>query len=132
MAETDTRHKADFVFEGGGVKGVGLLGALSVMEKSWRWQNVGGTSAGAIVAAFVATGHSASEIRAILDRIDLKEMMDTAWEDKVDWLLSRLSPLRLIPKVGMLREHVFILWKDYGIYEGDRFMELIQENLPAD
>ena len=38
--------KADAVFEGGGVKGVGLVGAVAVAEKmGYQWQNVAGTSA---------------------------------------------------------------------------------------
>lgn len=46
---------ADAVFEGGGVKGIGLVGAIAVAEeKGYRWVNVAGTSAGAIVAALLA------------------------------------------------------------------------------
>ena len=45
----------NLVFEGGGVKGIGLAGALAVAEeRGYRWENVAGTSAGAIVAAMVA------------------------------------------------------------------------------
>ena len=44
--------KADAVFEGGGVKGIGLVGAVAVAEeKGYQWVNVAGTSAGAIVVA---------------------------------------------------------------------------------
>lgn len=47
--------KADAVFEGGGVKGIGLVGALQVAEQEgYQWVNVAGTSAGAIVASLVA------------------------------------------------------------------------------
>jgi NTE family protein len=127
---TSKRYPADAVFEGGGVKGIGLIGALSVMEETWRWENVAGTSAGAIVAAFTAAGTSARDIRGLLDRINLRELMDTGWEEKVDWFFSRLSPLRLIPGVGVLREHIFSMIKDFGIYEGNRFMELVNETLP--
>lgn len=127
---TDQLHQADAVFEGGGVKGIALLGALSVMEKSWRWENLAGTSAGAIVAAFAATGMSAQEIRRVLDKIDLSKLMDTGWEEKVDWIFSRLSLLRFVPHVGKLREHIFSIIKDYGIYEGNAFMRLVEENLP--
>jgi NTE family protein len=128
---TTKRYPADAVFEGGGVTGIALIGALSVMEETWAWENVAGTSAGAIVAAFTAAGKPAHDIDKILGRINLRELMDTGWEDKVDWLLSRLSPIRLIPGVGMLREHIFSLIKDFGIYEGDRFTELVNDNLPA-
>ena len=44
--------KADSVFEGGGVKGIGLVGAVAVAEeRGYQWVNIAGTSAGAIVAA---------------------------------------------------------------------------------
>ncbi len=50
--------KADGVFEGGGVKVVGLAGALCYMDEHFgiEWQNVAGTSAGAIIASLVAVG----------------------------------------------------------------------------
>ena len=42
------------VFEGGGVKGVGLVGAVSVTEENgYRFGNVAGTSAGAIIATLM-------------------------------------------------------------------------------
>lgn len=45
------------VFEGGGLKGIGLAGAYSVLEeRGFRPQNTAGASAGAIVAALVAAG----------------------------------------------------------------------------
>ena len=48
MGETELR--ADAVFEGGGVKGIGLVGAVSASEeKGYHWMNVAGTSARALV-----------------------------------------------------------------------------------
>ena len=47
----------DLVLEGGGVKGIGLVGAISVLEGSgYTFPRVAGTSAGAIVGALVAAG----------------------------------------------------------------------------
>ena len=44
------------VFEGGGVKGTGLVGAVEVTEQQgYEFSNVAGTSAGAIVASFLAS-----------------------------------------------------------------------------
>jgi NTE family protein len=46
---------ADLVFEGGGVKGIGLAGAYAALERSgFAPKSVAGTSAGAITAALVA------------------------------------------------------------------------------
>ena len=60
---------ADLVFEGGGVKGIGLAGALATLEeRGYRPQNVAGTSAGSISAALLAAGYSAAELREIIMR----------------------------------------------------------------
>ena len=41
--------RCDLVFEGGGVKGIGLAGAYAVLEeRGYQWQNLAGSSAGAI------------------------------------------------------------------------------------
>lgn len=97
---------ADAVFEGGGVKGIGLVGALAVAEeRGYRWANVAGTSAGAIVAALVAAGYTAAEMKAILEELDYRRFKDATLLDKV-------------PLVGPLAS----LTLEKGIYEG-RFLE---------
>jgi NTE family protein len=59
--------RADAVFEGGGVKGIGLVGAVTVMEeRGYRWMNLAGTSAGAIVASLLAAGYTGPELAGIL------------------------------------------------------------------
>ena len=46
---------ADLALEGGGVKGIGIVGAVSVLaEAGYRFARVAGTSAGAIAAALIA------------------------------------------------------------------------------
>src|SRR5918911_5079521 len=61
-------HEADGVFQGGGVKGIALVGALlGFYERGYRrWVNVAGASAGAIVAAYLACGHDAREADELL------------------------------------------------------------------
>ena len=47
---------ADLALEGGGVKGIGIVGAVSVLaEAGYRFQRVAGTSAGAIAATLIAS-----------------------------------------------------------------------------
>lgn len=100
-----TRNQADLVFEGGGVKGVGLAGALSVLEeRGFAPENVAGTSAGAISAALLAAGYSGSELRDVVLDLDFRQFQDKAWEDKVP-----------------LVEKSFSLLLDLGIYEGGAF-----------
>jgi NTE family protein len=113
MAATD--FHADLVFEGGGVKGIGLAGALQTLEeRGYVPQNVAGTSAGAISAALLAAGYSADELREIIVSLDYRQFQDRAWEDKMPLIERSLS-----------------LLLDLGIYEGDRFLEWMRERLEA-
>jgi NTE family protein len=61
-------NEADGVFQGGGVKGIALVGALlGFAERGYnRWVNVAGTSAGALVAAYLACGHDAYDTEQLL------------------------------------------------------------------
>ena len=68
---------ADLVLEGGGVKGVALVGALVELLPRYRFQRVAGTSAGAVAAAFVAAGADADGVRAALDRLDYARVPDS-------------------------------------------------------
>ena len=69
--------KADLVLEGGGVKGLGLVGAvLHLMREGYTFPRVGGTSAGSIVAAFLAAGATADERAGIVDRLEYPRVPD--------------------------------------------------------
>jgi predicted acylesterase/phospholipase RssA len=49
--------KADLVLEGGGVKGIALVGAVAVLEEhGYEFNRIAGTSAGSIVGALLAAG----------------------------------------------------------------------------
>jgi NTE family protein len=66
---------ADLVLEGGGVKGIGLAGAvLALDEAGYRFSRVAGTSAGAIAAALIAAltarGRPVSDLRDILATVE--------------------------------------------------------------
>jgi NTE family protein len=105
--------KADAVFEGGGVKGIGLVGALSVAEsKGYVWENVAGTSAGAIVAALVAAGYEAAELKKMIGSLDYNRFKDKGAVDRI--------PL-FGPLVSLLSEK--------GIYEGNFLEDWIRELL---
>jgi NTE family protein len=96
----------NLVFEGGGVKGVGLIGALAVLEeRGFRVRHVAGASAGAIVAVLVAAGYSASELLTIAQTTGFKDLRDRDWVDKIPLLGGPIS-----------------IFKDHGIYEGDRLV----------
>lgn len=68
---------ADAVFEGGGIKGIGLVGALKIFEQNgYEWKNLSGTSAGSIVAALIAVGYSAEEIKKLMLQLDYNKISD--------------------------------------------------------
>jgi NTE family protein len=78
--------RVDLVFEGGGVKGIGLAGAFGYLdEQGFKPQRVAGTSAGAITAALVAAGYSGEELRSLV----LEQMKFKSFEDGGDWLGSQ-------------------------------------------
>jgi len=69
--------KCDAVFEGGGVKGIGLVGAVSEIEKAgYKFENLAGTSAGAIVASLLSVGFTAKEIKEELEKLDYSDFKD--------------------------------------------------------
>jgi NTE family protein len=105
----------DLVFEGGGVKGIGLVGALALLEeRGYRPKTLGGASAGAIVATLRAARYTAAELREIVLGLDYRQFSDRDWEDKIPFLGAPLSIL-----------------KDRGIYEGEAFLEYMQGLLRA-
>jgi len=98
-----TKKIVDAVFEGGGVKGIGLVGALTVIEEQgYQWGNVAGTSAGAIVASLVAAGYTAAELKTLVGGLDYNKF-------------KQATALDHIPLVGPLLN----LFIKRGIYSGD-------------
>jgi NTE family protein len=104
---------ADLVFEGGGVKGIGLAGAYAALEeRGVVRKSVAGTSAGTITAALVAAGYTAAQLDEVLLHLPFADFKDQGWEDEVPGVGRELSVLR-----------------DLGIYEGRRFHDWIADLL---
>ncbi len=71
----------DLVCEGGGVRGIGLVGAVDALAAAgYRFPRVAGTSAGAIVASLVAAlqvaGEPLSKLAEIMRSIDYRKFLD--------------------------------------------------------
>lgn len=61
----------DLVCEGGGVKGIGLAGAYETLERAgYVPRHAAGTSAGAITAALIAAGYSATDLKNVVFGMD--------------------------------------------------------------
>ena len=57
---------ADLVLEGGGVKGIGLVGAYSALsDAGYTFHRIAGTSAGAIVGALIAAGMGPEDLKGV-------------------------------------------------------------------
>lgn len=106
--------KADAIFEGGGVRGISFVGAISCLEENgYEFQRLAGTSAGAVMAALLAVGYTGKELSLILDT-DFSRFLDR-------------DALQAIPLLGM----PLGLLMEKGMYRGDHMEEWIQGLLKA-
>lgn len=107
--------KCNAAFEGGGMRGIGIIGALTYMEaQGYQWQKVAGTSVGAVIASLIAAGYTAKEMRKILAEMDFRDFLDK-------------NGLQRVPLLG--KALGFLVEK--GIYSGDYFEDWIHKLLKA-
>jgi NTE family protein len=98
-----TRKTADLVLEGGGVKGIGLVGTLAALaEDGYTFNRVSGTSAGAVIGALVAAGLAGEKLRSTAMSLDYRKFRDPA-------------PLEQIPVVGPALASL----RGDGLFRGD-------------
>lgn len=109
----------DGVFEGGGVKGVALIGALKRLdEEGVSFNRVAGTSAGAITAALYAAGYGINEIKDIIWEKDFNDFADVRNIFKKKWYIIAFQFLPLFfPPTG------------FGVFSTDKFYEWIKKLL---
>jgi NTE family protein len=106
------KEPIDLVLQGGGVKGIALVGAVDRLLERFEVQRVGGTSAGAIVAALIAAGYSREELR------------DAMGELRYDLVPDPVLP---VPVLGELTG----LLTSSGLYRGDYVQDWVAEKLAA-
>ncbi|TVS85502.1 patatin-like phospholipase family protein [Mycobacterium helveticum] len=97
---------ADLVCEGGGVRGIGLVGAVDALAQAgYRFPRVAGSSAGAIVASLLAAlqvaGEPLSRLTDVMRDIDYRKFLDR-------------SPIGRVPVIG---GGLSLLVSD-GVYRG--------------
>jgi NTE family protein len=106
--------KADLVLEGGGVKGIALVGAIEILEKAgYQFPRVAGTSAGAIVGSLVAARVPASELKQIMQLTEYRRFQDQGWVQRFTGPAGDVMAM-LIEK---------------GLYEGDYLVEYLRDHL---
>jgi NTE family protein len=99
---------ADLVLSGGGVKGIGLVGAVvALLDAGYTAQRVSGTSAGSIVGAIVAAASHGSQ----LDAEEVKELALQLDYHK----FTDPGALERVPVLGPS----FAVLRGTGIYKGD-------------
>ncbi len=102
----------DLVMEGGGVKGIALVGAVDALrDAGYRFKRVAGTSAGAIVGSLVAAGMPGDELATLMRQVDYRKFQDESLVDR----------LPLGKAMSLLAEG--------GVYEGDYLQNWLGEQL---
>ncbi|MGH7289950.1 MAG: patatin-like phospholipase family protein, partial [Myxococcota bacterium] len=110
--------RVDLVLSGGGVKGVGLVGAIvGLLDAGYQPQRISGTSAGSIVGAIVAaaahTGAlTGSQVKELALQLDYRKFLDP-------------GPVERVPLVGPS----LALLRGSGIYRGDYAHEWVRRQL---
>jgi NTE family protein len=115
--ERSGTKKADLVLEGGGVKGIGLLGALATLaDRGYTFPRIAGTSAGAIVgalaASYVATGNSLADLVPIMRSVNYDDFRDKT-------ALDHFGPIGRAAQLLIGR----------GIYKGDFLVSWLSKEL---
>jgi NTE family protein len=103
--------RADLVLEGGGVKGIGLAGAVATLARAgYSFPRVAGTSAGAVVGAFAAALQRAGEplerLEDVARTLDYAKLRDRGTLGRISGPLARVVD-------GLS------LAFDGGVFEGD-------------
>jgi hypothetical protein len=111
---------ADLALEGGGVKGIAIVGAVSVLaEAGYSFPRVAGTSAGAIAATLIAAiskaGKPMSSLKGYLDGLSFKKFMP---EGKIQEFFDHH-----LGKAGGALSDADILMHRMGLYPGDYLAE---------
>lgn len=101
---------ADLVLEGGGVKGIGLVGAIAVLEEhGYQFPRVAGTSAGAIVGSLVAAGMDGAHLRSVMCQLDYGAFQDKGFLDHLGAVGRGLS---LLFEKGVYEGEYLRTWLD--------------------
>jgi NTE family protein len=125
--QQDPELRADLALEGGGVKGIGLAGAVLVLDEAgYTFPRVAGTSAGAIAASLIAAiskaGKPMSSLHGYLNTLDFTKFMP---EGKIHHFLDHFG--------GAVQRgaDAQILTRQIGLYPGTYLAEWLQPILTS-
>jgi NTE family protein len=101
------------VFEGGGVKAIGFVGAVCRMEEQgYKWNKLAGTSAGSIIASLLSAGYNGKELKDILYSLNFMDFTDN-------------KNIKNMPYVNLLMR----LMLNKGIFNGNAVEKFVEEAL---
>lgn len=128
--------KAYAIFDGGGVLGAALAGALKAAEKHGiEFVGFGGTSAGSIIATLAAAGYSGTEIESILVDTDFTTFLQSAgapiesFKSLVTRTISGLQsgPCGALRGCLRLRTLKSLLAEGFGVDDGSELKRFLLE-----
>jgi predicted acylesterase/phospholipase RssA len=102
----------NLIFQGGGVKGIAYAGVLQSLPSECEIRGVGGTSAGALVAALVAIGKRGNKLQDVLKDPKLFKLLEKAEAERFERLKSLFSKTRL-EQYRKAAEELNLIWNDY-------------------
>jgi len=105
----------DGVFSGGGIKGFALIGALqAIEEKGFLFRRLAGTSAGAIISAFIMAGYTSRDIFEMMNELELEHLLD--------------ERRTILP--AALTKWLCLYWR-LGLYKGEKLEKWVETKLKA-
>ena len=121
-----TPKRADLVLEGGGVKGIALVGAaVALAEDGYRFERVAGSSAGALVGAIIVAmqqrNESLTRVDDIMRTLDYTKMLDRHGASNLfRWWPTIANGLGIVFNQGMYRGKYLEDWtrgvlRDLGV-----------------
>jgi NTE family protein len=115
--EAPQKRQADLVLEGGGVKGIAHVGAITALAAAgYEFPRVAGASAGAIAAAFTAARVPPERMHELMTSgLDYRKVPDPDW-------------LGRVPMAGAPLAIVF----EKGVFQGDYLHRWIRDTLRAE
>lgn len=103
--------KIDGVFSGGGMKGLALVGAYEALEKRGiSFVRLAGTSAGSMIAAFIAAGYTSRELQLMMREVSAEHLLDDTPFD--------------FPLIRWLK-----IYFTLGLYKGKKLERWLEEKL---
>src|SRR5581483_9036719 len=118
MADARTTTVADLVLSGGGVKGIGLAGAVvALKDAGYSVKRVSGVSAGSVVGSILAAASNGDQLTAE----EIKELALGLPYHK----FRDAGPLERIPLLGQ----AWGLLRETGLYRGDFAHDWVRSEL---